>query len=181
MSRGRTALGIAAGMGTASPLVLRRMAREFEASGRLRTSTAVGMYGLYVAHAGLYLTAVAKRPLEVPLPGAVATAGWPLVAAGAYATASGMRAFSSPGQVSGTDPGVFVTEGIYRVTRNPQYLGYVVALAGGALARRSGTGLLLAGAIAGIFAWWVPVEERHLSRMLGSGYDDYLAATRRWL
>jgi protein-S-isoprenylcysteine O-methyltransferase Ste14 len=76
---------------------------------------------------------------------------------------------------------VFVTDGVYRRTRNPQYLGYALALGGGALNRRSALGLLLTAAIAGVFAWWVPVEERHLIRLHGARYAEYLKSTRRWL
>jgi protein-S-isoprenylcysteine O-methyltransferase Ste14 len=172
---------LAASVLTTAPVVLKRMAREFEASGRLDPSTAAGMYTLYVAHAALYVGALSKQPMRVRLRPIVSKAGWPMALTGAVVSARGMTLFASPAQVSGTDTGVFVTDGIYRLTRNPQYLGYVMVLGGGALVRRSGLGLLLTGAIAAVFTWWVPVEERHLTRQHGTRYEDYLRTTRRWL
>ena len=157
------------------------MAQEFDTKGRLTPPTATGMYALYLAHAALFVGALAKRPMKLPLRAGLSSVGWPLVLAGAGISVGGMASFSSPAQISGTDTGIFRTEGVYRLTRNPQYLGYVIALGGGALIRRSGLGLLLTAAIAGVFAWWVPVEERHLRRLHGNGYENYLRGTRRWL
>lgn len=42
---------------------------------------------------------------------------------------------------SGAQEGPLVTKGVYCYSRNPQYLGYIVGLAGLAVARRSGAGL----------------------------------------
>jgi protein-S-isoprenylcysteine O-methyltransferase Ste14 len=64
--------------------------------------------------------------------------------------------------------------------RNPQYLGYVIALAGAAVARRSPTALACAGAVAAAYAAWIPAEERHLTRQFGQPYVDYVHRTHRW-
>ena len=89
--------------------------------------------------------------------------------------------FAGPGQVSGTKSGPLVTGGVYRWSRNPQYAGYVAALTGLALARRSGAGLFLAAAAGASYAAWVPVEEEHLGHELGPAYEAYLSRTPRWL
>lgn len=90
-----------------------------------------------------------------------------------------MKRFAGAGQVSATTVRPFVTAGPYQYTRNPQYVGYVLALAGLALVRHAPAGLALAAAAAGAFAWCVPVEERHLLREFGTGYREYAEHTLR--
>ena len=76
----------------------------------------------------------------------------------------------------------FVREGVYRLTRNPMYLGMASIYAGITI-------------IAGCFvllALFVPViitihrgvilrEEQYLSRKFGAAYDEYCRSTRRWV
>ncbi len=165
-----------------APWLLRRMAREFDARGVLSSATTTWMYATYLAHAALYAKVVLRPRRRLPLPASIARpAGVGAAALGTSLCVAGMNRFSGARQVSGTTTGPFVTTGVYRWTRNPQYVGYVGALAGAALARRSTAGLALSAAVAGVFAWWVPVEERHLRREHGVDYQGYLARTPRWL
>jgi protein-S-isoprenylcysteine O-methyltransferase Ste14 len=92
-----------------------------------------------------------------------------------------MRKFAGPGQVSGTQAGPLVTGGVYRHSRNSQYLGYVLALTGMAIARRGGASLALAASAGVAYAAWVPVEEEHLTHTLGEPYERYRRQTARWL
>lgn len=75
-----------------------------------------------------------------------------------------------------------VTNGIYAVTRNPMYLGALLALAGWALF------------LANLASWAGPVvfvlymnrfqimpEERAMARLFGASYEEYRARVRRWL
>lgn len=166
----------------ASPWLLRRMAREFDERGGLRPATTGWMYATYAAHASLYAVALAQGGRTTPRGhGLARAAGGVLAGTGAGACVAGMARFSGAAQVSGTRSGPFVTSGVYRFTRNPQYTGYIMLLAGGALARRSPLGLALAAGAAGLFRWWVPVEERHLLRSHGRAYRDYLASAPRWV
>lgn len=70
---------------------------------------------------------------------------------------------------------------MYRISRNPQYVGLVVAATAGALARRSPLALALAGVYAAVCRWWVAVEERALERRFGDEYRRFQSATPRWL
>ena len=75
-----------------------------------------------------------------------------------------------------------VSAGIYRVSRNPMYLGLLVALIG--------WGVYLANAAVLL---WLPVfvlymnrfqirpEERSLSRLFGTEFDSYAKTVRRWI
>lgn len=75
-----------------------------------------------------------------------------------------------------------ITHDIYRLTRNPMYLGIVLLLLGVAF----GTGGLpyyLAGLAFFLIMNFVfcPYEEAKLERSFGREFTDYLAEVRRWL
>ena len=75
-----------------------------------------------------------------------------------------------------------VVSGVYRWTRNPMYLGFVLF----ALAPAVGAGSPLA-ALAPALLWWylervqIPLEERALLARFGSSFADYAARVGRWL
>lgn len=165
-------------IGLASVL-LGRMRRELLRDGRLSVLTVTAMYGAYVLH-GLAVAVSAFRP-STPLPPRATVVGLPLVVTGSGLVVAGMSRFVGPGQVNGTQVGELTTGGVYRLSRNPQYAGYVLALVGLGLARGSGAVVALAAGAATVFAWWVPVEESALRRTFGMPYEHYLACTPRWL
>lgn len=167
------------GLAAATPVLLARMRRELLQDGRLSGPTVTAMYGAYTLH-GLAVAGSAWRR-SVPLPPAAAVVGLPLMAAGSALVVAGISRFVSAGQVNGTQLGMLATGGVYRLSRNPQYAGYVLALAGLGLARRSGAVVALAAGAGAVFAWWVPVEESALRRAFGQPYEHYLARRPRWL
>lgn len=89
--------------------------------------------------------------------------------------------FGSAAQLFGVDSGELVTDGIYRFSRNPQYLGIVMMLAGASLARRSADALLGSAVVAVVFDRWIRHEETNLSRLFGDEYTRYRTTTSRWL
>jgi protein-S-isoprenylcysteine O-methyltransferase Ste14 len=173
--------GIETTLVTRVPL-LARMRRDLLDRRALRPTTVVAMYAVYGVHAATTAAALRARWLPLPLPRRAARlSGGTLTAAGAGLCVLGMRTFAGPGQVSGTQAGPLVTGGVYRLSRNPQYVGYIAALTGAAVARRSGASLVLAAAAGAIYAAWVPVEEEHLTRTLGAAYRRYHDGTARWV
>jgi protein-S-isoprenylcysteine O-methyltransferase Ste14 len=75
-----------------------------------------------------------------------------------------------------------VTEGVYRHTRNPMYLGFVLLLAGLALLLGSACPLLVVAAFAVAIQWlYIPREETMLRERFGEEWADYRAQVRRWL
>ena len=76
-----------------------------------------------------------------------------------------------------------VDTGVYRITRNPMYLGLALVLIGWGLALRDP---LMAVAGSGVFVaiitrLQIVPEERALREHFGATYDDFCARTRRWL
>ena len=75
-----------------------------------------------------------------------------------------------------------VTDGPYRFTRNPMYLGMAGAYIGIAVA----TGVLWALALLPVVVILmdrlvIPREERHLAQTFGEEYERYRGRVRRWL
>ena len=75
-----------------------------------------------------------------------------------------------------------VTSGIYRLTRNPMYVGFVLMLFGWAVFLGNPLSLLvLAGLIYYLNRFQVIPEERALVRIFGPEFDAYCRKTRRWI
>jgi protein-S-isoprenylcysteine O-methyltransferase Ste14 len=75
-----------------------------------------------------------------------------------------------------------VSSGIYRVTRNPMYVGLSFVLFAWAVFLSSAWALL--GLLAFVFyigRFQIAPEERALSKLFGSEYTAYQAKVRRWL
>lgn len=75
-----------------------------------------------------------------------------------------------------------VTEGPFRFTRNPIYLGGTLSYAGLALLLdRLGPLMLLPGLLATLRRGVIEREERFLQRKFGESYREYQHAVPRWL
>jgi len=72
-----------------------------------------------------------------------------------------------------------VTTGIYRVIRNPSYLGALVMMIGWSLAFRSGIGLVLTALMVPPLVARMHAEERLLRSQFGAEYEAYCARTSR--
>jgi len=77
---------------------------------------------------------------------------------------------------------VFVSDGPYRLSRNPAYLGMALTYAGIAIAANAPWALApLPIAIAVIDRGVIAREERYLARRFGTRYVQYKRRVRRWL
>lgn len=141
------------------------------------------MYATYTTHAAATAALLVKGRggRGTSRARAATLGGYALAVTGAALGVAGMCRFADTAHISGMADEWLATGGVYSWSRNPQYLGYVAALGGLAWARRSLPAAALAVGAAGAFAWWVRVEERHLSRVFGVPYRRYCARTSRWL
>jgi protein-S-isoprenylcysteine O-methyltransferase Ste14 len=106
------------------------------------------------------------------------------VAAGVWLNLAADRAFKQRGTT--VKPfersSALVTDGAFRVTRNPMYLGMILILVGVALLLGSLTPLLVAAGFAAIIETrFIPVEERMLAETFGDAWTAYCGKTRRWI
>jgi protein-S-isoprenylcysteine O-methyltransferase Ste14 len=72
-----------------------------------------------------------------------------------------------------------VTDGLYRVVRNPSYLGLLLGSLGWALAFRSGVGVILTACLLPPLDARMRAEEKLLGEAFGAQYEAYRARTWR--
>ena len=135
--------------------------------------------------------AVGMAVIAYAAPASLAVPGRLLVAltlafAGALVALAGVVAFHehkttvnpfTPDQSSS-----LVASGIYRFSRNPMYLGFLLALAGWAVYLANwASALLLPAFVAYMNRFQIEPEERALSQRFGQEFASYSKATRRWL
>ena len=79
-------------------------------------------------------------------------------------------------------PAALVTNGLFRFSRNPMYLGFVLLLTAAAMFVNLWCALAAPLAfIAACSFWYIPHEERNMRGAFGAAYDDYAWRVRRWL
>ena len=132
--------------------------------------------------AGFALNAVVGG---TPLPSRVARpVGAALIVAGAGLMGTFVQAFRrARTPVDPYSPSeAIVTDGPYRRTRNPGYLGMALAYAGIAIVSNAPWALVpLPVTIAVIDRGVIAREERYLERKFGERYTDYKRRVRRWI
>jgi protein-S-isoprenylcysteine O-methyltransferase Ste14 len=78
-------------------------------------------------------------------------------------------------------PTRIVTEGPYRLTRNPMYLGHLIFLLGLAVTLRSPVALVILVLRAIWFHRRVVADEARLAARFGAEYTDYARRVKRWV
>jgi protein-S-isoprenylcysteine O-methyltransferase Ste14 len=75
-----------------------------------------------------------------------------------------------------------VSNGVYRFSRNPMYLGFLLALAGWAIYLSNAlAALFLPAFVAYMNQFQIKPEERTLLAKFGPAFSQYVAAVRRWV
>jgi protein-S-isoprenylcysteine O-methyltransferase Ste14 len=121
-------------------------------------------------------------PELVPFP--YSLVGALIAALGIILTLAGARLFARIGTniKPFNEPGVLVTDGVFRWSRNPMYLGFVLLLLGTAVLL--GTAAPFLGpALFAVAAdrWYIAYEERAMQAKFAAAYAAYKLRTRRWL
>ena len=139
---------------------------------------------IYAGALGVGLLAKALFPATF-LPGGVARAlGLPLTGSGLLLFISSIRAMRrGETDVRPYKPTTsIVTEGPYRFTRNPIYLGFTLVYGGVSALANSPWAILLLPFVLGLMQRGViEREERYLERVFGEEYTRYKARVRRWI
>jgi len=134
---------------------------------------------------GLVLDRLLPLPVTIPRLGTISTAlAGILILAGLLLFLAGVRNFSRAETPLPTNEPtrVLVTFGVYRWTRNPIYLGFLLAFVGIGIVAQSPWVLAFAPALALMVRYGVIArEEAYLERRFGDAYRDYKSRVRRWL
>lgn len=154
--------------------------REYRLCGKLGwfgSFIHVIMYGVH----GMTMCVIAWGADSVPPLGSLAWIGIPLMVLGLGITFYAMDLFRTFSRWLGNKTPGLATNGLYRYSRNPQFVGYGIFILGFAL------------------AWWTPlnviglltyvalayavtlVEEEHLTRTYGASYQEYCQHVPRYL
>ena len=123
-------------------------------------------------------------PVLELIPAPLHPAGIVLAAAGIGFAVAGRMTFARAATEIYTfrEPGRLVTGGVFRISRNPMYLGMLLLLMGAAVLLGSLTPFVVA-AFFGIVAdrWYIRFEEAAMTAKFGEAYRTYQHRTRRWL
>jgi len=79
------------------------------------------------------------------------------------------------------EPTALTTEGLYRLSRNPMYVGMLLGLLGLALFLGDAWCLLAPAFFAAVTARQIRREEIVLEKIFGEAYRNYRVRVRRWL
>lgn len=165
-------------------LALVLVRRDYSARSTLAGPTVVLVWVAYLLHAGVTAWFAWAAPLDrlgVPATPA-AVVGALLFLAGAGVAGAAIATFRSFERMSGLDTSRLIDHGIYGYSRNPQNLGWGLALLGLALAGRSPSALALV-ALFGIVIhlYIVTMEEPYLESVYGDEFREYRRRVPRYL
>jgi protein-S-isoprenylcysteine O-methyltransferase Ste14 len=141
---------------------------------------------VWLAVAALMWVASALTPgVDVTIPLRVAASGLLIAVGIALVVAARVRLSRAHTTWHPTEPGEttsLVTDGVYRVSRNPVYLGMLVALIGWSVVLASLPALALTALfVVYLDRFQIRPEEHALSAIMGAEYREYASRVRRWL
>ena len=154
--------------------------REYKQHGKLTWFGAVVHVFLYAFHGMFCGTLVMGADAAHP-PGRLLWLGVPLMVIGLGITLYAMGLFRKFSRWMGSDTPGLKTNGLYRFSRNPQFVGYGLLILGFFLAwwnSLAWIGLMTYAALA--YAVTL-IEEEHLVRVYGDSYREYCQRVPRYL
>jgi protein-S-isoprenylcysteine O-methyltransferase Ste14 len=148
----------------------------------LTNSTTVLVWIAYLFHAGVVLWTATLSAWALSLSNWLTIpAGAVLILVGITITTIAILNFRTFQRMSGLQTDKLITGGIYGWSRNPQNLGWGLALFGIAIIGRSGLALILSVLFGlAVHFYIVVLEEPYLEDIYGETYRKYRAKTARY-
>jgi len=124
------------------------------------------------------------RWIHIPVPFWTMYAGWSAVILSMIFALTGLgeliRAHTSPDPHAPTVR--VVTKGMYRITRNPIYMGFLLFVIGLPMVFENIWGAFVSPLMIALFnRWIIEREEAYLEKKFGETYTNYKSRVRRWL
>lgn len=146
---------------------------------RIPPVAVVAIFAALMASVAVMVPAALVIPARLPLAAA-------LVVAGALVALAGVAAFrrhqTTVNPLAPQQASSLVSSGIYRVSRNPMYVGFLLALAGwGVFLSNWAAALLLPMFVVYMNRFQIAPEERALREKFGPAFSAYASTVRRWL
>ena len=166
-----------------SAIALTRVKREFARQHTLSTASGVLVWLIYLWLAGL-VALFAWHALWILniVPSVLTVLGGTVALLGLLLFALAVRQFRSLARMSGQREDELITGGVYRYSRNPQNVGWLMSLIGISLLGQSAAALLLTLVFWLILhAYLITAEEPHLTRVFGERHRRYMRITPRYL
>jgi len=164
-----------------SAVVGNGLARDYRNRRDASIQTVALVWALTGVHFSLVVVAGAWSTWHFSLLAPLALGGGvALVGVGAAICLGAAYAFRSLKRLNFLDHTRLVTEGVYRWSRNPQFLGWTLVLVGLGLVRGSAMVLFLALLVSVSYRLHLPTEEEHLRRVFGDAYEAYQHRTHRY-
>ena len=137
---------------------------------------------IWVSHISATILSSLYGVWSIPIDGTFALiAGLILIFSGVVLLAVGMIEFRTLRRSCGQDTSRLITGGVYRWSRNPQFIGCLLYLLGISLAGRSMFAFFLVIAASIVIYWYtVRLAEPYLERLYGEEYRLYKERTSRW-
>lgn len=161
------------------------MAVRSDYAGRhtLTNFTTTLVWVAYLFHAGVVIWAASLNTWLIRLPKWISiSSGTFLVVSGAAIITIAILNFRTFQRMSGLQTDQLITNGIYAWSRNPQNLGWGMALFGISLVGQSGFAFLLSALFGiAVHIYIVTMEEPYLERIYGEEYQRYRDKTARYL
>ncbi len=157
--------------------------RFFDKKETLPLRVALGISTLDTTHFALVVLSSLYHSWLLPFDRiASLLAGSTMTAVGLAVMMTGMFELRSMRRIFGMEISMVITTGIYKWSRNPQYVGWFMCLLGISLIGRSGLAFLFSAVlIIGIHLFVVLLEEPYLESVLGDEYRLYKLKTPRYI
>lgn len=163
-------------------LLLAWARQDYERHGTLTWRSAIAAWMLYLFHADTVGTAAFMDVAIVPVPETPAlVAGIAVGITGFALFCAAVAALVRRGGFDGLTATALVTDGVFRLSRHPQNLGWGLLLLGFAIGSRSAVGLLLVVLFAVFADRYSKLEEQHLRDRFGPEYAQYQRAVPAYL
>jgi protein-S-isoprenylcysteine O-methyltransferase Ste14 len=161
-------------------VIARRLGAEYRTRLRPSLLTVVAVWVFYAIHFALVVIAAVQSTWRFSLPAPVALGGGiALITVGGTVYLCAAYVFGFKRQ-SGLDTTRLVTDGIYRWSRNPLFVGWTLVLVGVGVVRGSAMVLVLTLLFWATYRICLPLEEELLGRLYGETYEKYRLRTHKY-
>ncbi len=163
--------------------VLLKTKRTYDGGKAFSKELSVGWWILDAVHSLLVILSSLYTVWPIPINEIIALVGGSIMlGVGGIIMVAGMIEFRSLGRISGLETSTLMTTGIYGWSRNPQFFGLFLEIAGISLIGRSGFSFVLT-IVAIIFCHYyiTRMEEPYLEGIFGEKYLSYKSQISRYL